>query len=106
MTPPNNSADQHRLPLGTAALMPGVGLLLMVLSAPFAQLFTPRPDPNYISSILSCSRPVLPPVEVGTVNSGTQRSGPPQPSRRARRRHHIEPFPPDDVQTPLADEDA
>ncbi len=39
MTPSNNSADQHGLPLGTAALLAGVGLLLMVVTAPFAQLF-------------------------------------------------------------------
>ena len=33
MTPSNNNAAQHGLPLGTAALMAGVGLLLMTVSA-------------------------------------------------------------------------
>ncbi len=35
----NNGAAQPGLPLGTAALLAGVGLLAMVLSAPFAQLY-------------------------------------------------------------------
>ena len=39
MTPSNNSAAQRGLPLGTAALMAGVGLLLMTVSAPLALLF-------------------------------------------------------------------
>ena len=39
MTPSNNSAAQRGLPLGTAALMAGIGLLLMTVSAPLALLF-------------------------------------------------------------------
>ena len=39
LTPSNHGAAQPGLPLGTAALVAGVGLLLMVVSAPFAQLF-------------------------------------------------------------------
>ena len=39
MTPSNNSAAQRGLPLGTAALVAGVGLLLMTVSAPFSLLF-------------------------------------------------------------------
>ena len=35
----NNGAAQPGLPLGKAALLAGVGLLAMVLSAPFAQLY-------------------------------------------------------------------
>lgn len=38
LTPSNHGAAQQGLPLGTAALVAGVGLLLMVASAPFAQL--------------------------------------------------------------------
>ena len=39
MTPSNNSGAQRGLPLGTAALMAGIGLLLMTVSAPLALLF-------------------------------------------------------------------
>ena len=39
MTPSSNGAAQQGLPLGTAALVAGVGLLLMTVSAPFAQFF-------------------------------------------------------------------
>jgi len=39
MTASNDSAARQGLPLGTAALMAGVGLLAMTVSAPFAQLF-------------------------------------------------------------------
>ena len=39
LAPSNHGAAQQGLPLGTAALVAGVGLLLMVVSAPFAQLF-------------------------------------------------------------------
>ena len=38
LTPSNPGAPQQGLPLGTAALVAGIGLLLMVVSAPFAQL--------------------------------------------------------------------
>ena len=38
LTPSNRHAAQHGLPLGMAALVAGVGLLLMVVSAPLAQL--------------------------------------------------------------------
>ncbi len=39
MAPSNNGAARQELPLGTAALVAGVGLLVMTVSAPFAQLF-------------------------------------------------------------------
>lgn len=39
LAPSNHGAAQQGLPLGTAALVAGVGLLLMVVSAPFAHLF-------------------------------------------------------------------
>ena len=39
MAPSTRDAAQPGLPLGTAALVAGVGLLLMVVSAPFAQLY-------------------------------------------------------------------
>ncbi len=39
MTPANDSAARRDLPLGTAALAAGVGLLLMTVSAPFAHLY-------------------------------------------------------------------
>lgn len=39
LTPSNPGTAQQGLSLGTAALLAGIGLLLMVLAAPFAQLF-------------------------------------------------------------------